>query len=187
MKHEIFTTKEHKKWYYWFWKIFIVVYWGDKVITHNMDGFQRKTLYNDKYFKWVIAFALIFIVISLIWDIVNYFKKPKDNQKQLALLINDEGITDYISQIQNLGVIRWEDMTFVGVKNTMLNTFLIIKLKNPQEYIDRITANFKLKQELKKTNAKYGTPLVWEMSNLDKNPAELRDLIKLEIQKRNLQ
>lgn len=133
---------------------------------------------KDKHIESWTNILILFFIISTISDIAKFLRK--EDEPPIALRINNEGITNYF-QFKELGTIPWEDIEFAGVKNNLWGRYVIVKVKNPLEYINKISANFKLKKLLRENNAKHQTPIVINTNELNITPNELRDWIKLGI------
>ncbi|MFB9079623.1 STM3941 family protein [Flavobacterium procerum] len=102
------------------------------------------------------------------------FKKLGD--KKPGLLINSEGITDNSSNVA-AGLILWSDIIRITTANVMNQKFLIIKVKNPNEYINR--QNGILKRKTVEMNYKtYGSPISISANTLDTNFVELYNLLQ---------
>lgn len=155
------------------------VYLIYKLITRNLLDYEGKSIFNDDVGKWVmlaVAFIYLFIIIQ---KIQNYLRR--NYSKKTGLILNEEGISDLETETKVLGIICWEDVLAVRSESGFMGNLLIIKVKNPKEYLDRIQNQFKLKQTFRKYNAKYQTPVVIKTSYLEKTSQELRDLIKSKI------
>src|SRR5262249_22591864 len=82
-------------------------------------------------------------------------KKLGDNSP--GLLISDKGILDNASGV-SAGQILWSDIEDISVIEIHSQKLIILKVKNPQEYIDKQASGFK--RRLMTMNYKmYGTPL----------------------------
>lgn len=159
------------------------VYLTYKLITRNLLDYEGKSIFNDDVGKWVmlaVAFIYLFIIIQ---KIQNYLRR--NYSKKTGLILNEEGIFDVEAEAKTLGIIRWEDIWVVRSQSGFMGDFLIIKVKNPEEYLDRIQNQFKLKQNFRKYHAKYQTPVVIKTNHLEKTSRELRDLIKSKIKSVN--
>ncbi|KAF2516460.1 STM3941 family protein [Flavobacterium foetidum] len=102
------------------------------------------------------------------------FKKLGD--KKPGLLINSEGITDNSSNIA-AGIVLWSDITRISTVNVMNQKFLIIAVKNPNEYINRQSGI--LKRKTAEMNYKtYGSPISISANTLKTNFKDLYDLLQ---------
>jgi len=83
------------------------------------------------------------------------FKKIWD--KSPGLIITDQGILDNSSGV-SAGQIYWADIEDISVLKIHRQKLIMLQVKNPQDYIDKQTSNFKRK--MMTLNYKmYGTPL----------------------------
>lgn len=160
------------------------VYIVHKLITRNLLDYEGKSMFNNEFGRWVmLAVALTYLAI-IIKNIQNYLRR--NHPKKAGLILNKEGISDEETEAKALGIIRWEDILAVRSESGFMGDLLIIKVKNPEEYLDRIQNQFKLKQTFRKYNAKYQTPVVIKTYHLEKTSQELRDLIKSKIKSVNV-
>ena len=109
--------------------------------------------------------------------------KPFDNK--YGLIINNEGIIDN-TNASSIGLINWADILSIKIENVISTRFLLIFIKNPENYINRAKG---LKRKLLYTNMKmYGTPISIISNSIKFNFDDLEDLIKTnlnEYQKNN--
>lgn len=125
----------------------------------------------------------IFIVglVSIIFfglAAVTIFRKFSD--KKAGLIINREGIIDNSSGV-SAGLISWTDIQEIKVSQVMNQKFLMIIVRNPQDYLDKVTNA--LKRNAMKINYKtYGSPISISSNALQAN---FDDLYKLLVEKMN--
>jgi hypothetical protein len=113
--------------------------------------------------------ALIYILIKLL------DKKP-------GLILDKKGITDNSSAV-SVGLILWIDIISIRTGKIKSTSFLILEVKNPDEYIEKCS---KFKQLLLKANYKmYGTPITISSTGLKSNFDSLEQLIHSEFEKYN--
>lgn len=63
---------------------------------------------------------------------------PQLSNKQPGLVIDEKGITDH-STANSVGFIDWKDVTEVHRKSITGQKYIIIKVKNPEAYIERVS------------------------------------------------
>ena len=86
---------------------------------------------------------------------VTIFRKFSDNKA--GLIISKEGITDNSSGV-SAGQIPWTDIQEIKVSQVMSQKFLMLIVRNPQDYLDKVTNP--LKRNAMKMNYKtYGSPI----------------------------
>src|SRR5690554_173781 len=77
--------------------------------------------------------------------------------RNLGIIINEDGITDN-SSYAGVGLIKWKDIKTIRKNKVASTEFLLIDLKNPEEYITKNKS--KIKQKLLNISYKsYGTPI----------------------------
>lgn len=85
--------------------------------------------------------------------------------KDLGIIINEGGIIDN-SSYAGVGLIKWDDIKAIRKNEVASTEFLLIDLKNPEEYI--IKNKSKIKQKLLSMNHRsYGTPITISSNFID--------------------
>lgn len=96
-----------------------------------------------------------------------------------GLILSKEGITDHSGAV-NAGLIAWKDITSVKQIELSKTPFLILKVKNPEEYIERQESKFQ-KKLLKMNMNTYGSPICISASNLSISISDLQKKIEARI------
>ncbi len=132
---------------------------------------------DEAMFALSLTVVLIFLalLIFLIYKIVN---------KTIGLIINEEGIQEQISAL-NVGLVRWEEMSGFGIKKQIGIPFIVIYLKNREEFIERFSGL--KKTSIKKNAESFGTPVAVSTVMLKMKKDELIQLFKEEGAKRGLE
>lgn len=94
----------------------------------------------------VMFFGLIAVVI---------FRKFSD--KKPGLIICEQGIIDNSSEV-SVGLIPWSDIQEIKISQVMSQKILILVVKNPNDYLNRVTSIFK-RNSMKMTYKTYGSPI----------------------------
>lgn len=100
------------------------------------------------------------------------FKKLFDNKP--GLIINAKGITDNTNS-SSIGLIKWSDITKISQKKVVSTKFLLVEIRNPEDYIKK--ANRLKKLTLKQNLSTYGTPITLTSVGLQCSFEELERLI----------
>ena len=112
----------------------------------------------------VIFFGLIAITI---------FRKFLD--KKPGLIISRQGVTDNSSGV-SAGLILWSDIQEIKISQVMDTKFLMLIVRNPQDYLDTITNP--LKRNMMKMNyKKHGSPISISSNALETNFDNLQKLL----------
>ena len=87
----------------------------------------------------VIGYILIvfFGACMLLYSQRVFDKKP-------AMVLDGEGFTDYTSGV-NTGKVLWKDVTGISLKEGMGQQFIMLKVKDPEKYIEREKNPLKLR------------------------------------------
>jgi len=99
-------------------------------------------------------------------------KKLFDNKP--GLIINEKGITDNTNS-SSIGLIKWSDITKISQKKVVSTKFLLVEIRNPEEYIEK--ANRLKKLTLRQNLNTYGTPITLTSLGLQCSFEELERLI----------
>ena len=108
--------------------------------------FGNPTLIFTISFISVIFFGAIAITIML-----------KMRDKKPGLIVSEEGIIDNSSGI-SAGLITWNDIEDITTAKVMSQKFLMIIVKNPQDYINRVTNPIK-RNTMTLNYKSYGSPI----------------------------
>lgn len=94
--------------------------------------------------------VILFGAFTLLFSQRVFDKKP-------AMVLDDEGFIDNTSGV-NTGKVLWTDVTDVFVKEGMGQKFIMLKVKNPQTYIEREKNPLKIRI-MDMNNRLYQTPI----------------------------
>lgn len=131
---------------------------------------NSNTIFGNKTAIFIIGIASI-VFFGLV--AITIFRKFSD--KKAGLIINKQGISDNSSGI-SAGIIPWTDILEITISQVMSQKFLMIIVKNPQEYIDKVTSP--LKRNAMKMNYKiYGSPISISANALKTDFEKLQKLI----------
>ena len=146
---------------------------ASKWYNYNFINTQKESIFNMPYLSWIIFSVIIIYFLSNLYQLFQLFFL-KNKKPEIALIINEDEITTPHSEMKLLGTIFWKDIFAVGTKNTLTDTFLLVKVENPTDYIQRANSNFKLKQQLRSNLLKYGTPIIISTKGLEKSAHEIK-------------
>jgi len=114
----------------------------------NLSGWRAK---NPTYTRIIAIAAVLFFGACTVF----IFRKLFDNKP--GLIIDNVGLTDNSSGV-SAGQILWSDIKSIKVIEIHRQKIIMLKVKNPQDYIDRQTSGLKRKMMQMNLNM-YGTPL----------------------------
>jgi hypothetical protein len=104
-------------------------------------------------------------------------------EKQMGLVIDDDGITYYISATPP-GLVRWEDIEEIKIVKIAREKTIMIVVNNPYDYIDKQTN--RISRMTMKANYKMcGSPIFISANTLKCNFKELSEIIQRELRIRN--
>ncbi len=144
----------------------------------NAKNFQSNSLQllrNPVVIKITGITGILFFGTAGIYGVKKLFdKKP-------GLIIDQNGITDN-SNASSIELIEWKNITNIQTGQVMSTKFLLIKVKNLEEYIEKSKNG--LKTKLMKANLRtYGTPITITSNTLKYNFNQLKNLIQIEFEK----
>ena len=107
---------------------------------------------------------------------ISIFRKFSD--KKAGIIINRQGIIDNSSGV-SAGLVLWSDIEEIETVKVQSQKFMIFIMKNPQDYIDRVTNPLKRKG-MEMNYRIYGSPISISANSLQMN---FDNLYKLLIEK----
>ena len=138
------------------------------IISENLQIIRISGIASIAFF----GLCLIFIFRKL------FDKKP-------GLIIDENGIFNN-SNVTNMGLVDWHDITKIEKKQIMSTKFLILLVNNPEKYINR-TKNIISKQAMNMNYKTYGSPISITSNSLKINFEDLEKLIVEEWRKSKIQ
>lgn len=125
-----------------------------------------------------LCFILFFTSLGgTIFGIVSFVRLARDNF--IGFFISGDGLND-ISTGHNYGVIMWRDVTKIRIVNDVENPkrkYIVLKVRNPQEYIDREPVLIKRRSMILKLHY-YGSPICFSNRALECTFEELQENIQ---------
>lgn len=99
----------------------------------------------------------------------------KFSNKKPGLIISNAGIVDNSSGV-SAGIIPWSDIQDIKTAQVMSQRFLMIIVKNPQDYLDKVQ-NVLKKNAMKLNYKSYGSPIAISSNSLKIGFDELEQLL----------
>ena len=116
--------------------------------------------------------SVLFFGAAGIYGIIKLF------DTRAGLTITDVGIIDN-TNASSVGLINWSDITEIKIKEVVRTKFLLVFVKNPENYIDKVGS---IKRMLLKISMKtYETPLSITCSSLKCNFSDFERLLNNEL------
>lgn len=128
-----------------------------------------------------IIAKIIGILAIVFFGYTGFISLKMLQNKKPGLVIDDSGILINSSAIE-IGKVSWEDVTGFRTQQIMSSKFILIDVKNPDEYISKLNKHSKM---LKKSMELYGTPLSISANTLKISFNELKNTLESELQKRS--
>jgi hypothetical protein len=125
---------------------------------------------------------IVGIIATLFFGAAGIYAITKILDKTPGLIIDEYGITDNTNGA-SIGLIKWSDITDIQSALIVSQKFVLVYVKNPQEYINK-TKGIKRKI-LQGNNKMYGTPLALISNILKCNFNELEKQILDRFQKQS--
>ncbi len=146
-------------------------------IADSFEGDSVRLLRNPLVVKGAGILAILFFGAMAVIGITKLF------DKKVGLTIDAHGITDNSnasitdnSNASSVGFIAWDDIVRIEKQQMMSTKFLLVHVRNPEEYIAR--ARNGVKAKLMRSNMQmYGTPLSITSNTLKCGFDELERLI----------
>jgi hypothetical protein len=152
--------------------IVITAYFAWNLLQIQAEG----NVFNGFNYIYYIFYSFL-LVITLYRTILqgyNYLYAVFSEHSRLV--IDDKGIDDRLT-IYSLGQIDWTDVESIEKKNISFYNVLLIRLKNPEAFIEQ-QSGWK-RRDLKRLKRKWGTPMIISQRiinyNLDELELEMKD------------
>jgi len=126
------------------------------------------------------TFFVVGLVSVLFFGLVAITLFRKFSDTKAGLIINRQGVTDNSSGV-SAGLIPWADIQEITISQVMHQKFLMLVVRNPQEYLDKISNPIK-RNAMKMNYKTYGSPISISSNALQTN---FDDLHKLLLEKMN--
>jgi hypothetical protein len=152
----------------------IFIYIGINILTSVENP---KTDFHYYLVKGIGIANIIFFGILGIVGITKFL------QKNVAIIISDQGIVDNILLSEN-GLIKWDQILEIKTQEVLTTKILLVFFKNPNQIIEKEKGinlkriNFNLK--------KYGTPLIINPAIINYNIVELEKIMKSQLSKNKM-
>jgi len=111
------------------------------------------------------------IAAILFFGLCAFYVAKKLPDKTPGLIINDKGVTDNSGGV-SVGLIPWSDIKAITLETAANQRFLMVIVKNPDEYIDR-QKGFIKKKAMQMNYNTYGSPISISANGLKCNFDEL--------------
>lgn len=140
---------------------------GAMVVSHELK------LGEGRFLLILIGF---FSLLTTVFCCISYYNLTRE--KFRAIYISEEGLND-TSTGSRIGTILWKDVDNIKVMDDISNLkrkYIVIKVKNPNEYIDREPARSK-KRSMELRLQYYGSPICISNRALDCTFEELKQAV----------
>jgi hypothetical protein len=141
------------------------------IILHNFKEIIQYIL-NVNSLRLLIYISIVLLIIfGLFLFIIYRLFKPR-----IALILDETGFTDR-SNYANPGHLKWQDISEIKQAKDASDDILLFFLKNPEEYLNKISDVFSLKL-LERNQKIYGTCFLLNTKAFQYDTIELIKLIK---------
>lgn len=103
---------------------------ASKWYNYNFINTQKESIFNMPYLSWIIFSVIIIYFLSNLYQLFQLFFL-KNKKLEIALIINEDGITTPHSEMKLLGTIFWKDIFAVGTKKHLDRYFSFNKSRKP--------------------------------------------------------
>lgn len=132
---------------------------------------ESQSVFNTPIIKYGAALSCIFFFG---WAALALSKKLQ--QKEAGIVIDEQGITDR-SSAAAAGMIHWKDIIGFSTASVMKQSFILVQLQNPEEYINRATGTVR-RRSMQYNLKTYGTPVAISANALSCSLAELESVLQ---------
>lgn len=126
--------------------------------------------------RFLLLLVAFFSLLATVFCCISYYYLTRE--KFTAIYISEEGVND-ISTGNRIGTILWKDVESLKVMDDISNLkrkYIVLKVKNPNEYIDREPARSK-KRTMELKLQYYGSPICISSRALDCTFEELKQAV----------
>lgn len=124
------------------------------------------------------------VVAILFFGLCTVYGTRKLFSHKPGFVIDDSGITDNSSGI-SVGAIPWNDIYNINFVMAQRQKFIMIYVKNPEEYINN-QSSFIKKKMMQMNHKLYGSPLAISANSLNTSFGQLFNLLRNEFETRNI-
>ncbi|MCD8193199.1 MAG: hypothetical protein LUD74_01340 [Tannerellaceae bacterium] len=126
---------------------------------------------SGRFFSLLVGVFLLLVATLCLLGYIHFHK-----ENFTAMFITPEGIRD-MSTGHRIGLVKWEDVEEIKVMDDLSSNlkrkYIVLKLKNPDEYIAREPGNAK-RRSLEIKNKFYGSPICFSNRALECTFDELK-------------
>lgn len=126
--------------------------------------------------RFLLLLVGFFLLSTTVFCCISYYYLTRE--KFTAIYISEEGVND-ISTGNRFGTILWKEVENIKVMDDISNLkrkYIVLKVKNPNEYIDREPARSK-KRSMELRLQYYGSPICISNRALDCTFEELKQAV----------
>lgn len=132
------------------------------------------TMFSDPI---VVKTTSVICILFFSFAVVVFIRRLRS--KKPALIIDETGITSYVSNLSGIHI-PWNDIRYIVTNKVFNQLFLMILLHNPETYISN--ENNPVKRKLLAMNYKqYGSPVSIAVNTISGNIDELRRLLQAQL------
>lgn len=126
--------------------------------------------------KFILGVLALFAGVAAVFSVVGFFRLRKEGF--VGLFLSGQGLND-ISTGNTYGMVQWGDIYKIKVADDIehpRHKYIILKVANPQKYIDREAIRPKKRSMVLKLHY-YGSPICFSNRGLDCSFDELYEMI----------
>ena len=134
------------------------------------------TMFGDPIMvKTISVFCMLF------FSFAGVFLIKRLRAKKPALIIDETGITNYVSNISGMHI-PWGDIRYIVTNRVFNQLFLMILVHNPEDYINKATNPVKRKL-LSMNHKQYGSPVSIAVNTIQCDLLQLKQLLQEQLSK----
>lgn len=134
------------------------------------------TMFGDPI---VVRTTSVICILFFSFACIIFIKRLKT--KKPALIIDETGITNYVSNISGTHI-PWTDIRYIVTNRVFNQLFLMILLHNPEAYINKETNPVKRKL-LSMNHKQYGSPVSIAVNTIQGDLLQLKQLLQEQLSK----
>lgn len=156
-------------------KLFLILFGAIVLVLIGLWFLINPPISSNQNFGLSSIYSIVGFISVLFFGLGAFAIFSKISDKKAGLIINSQGIIDNSSGV-SAGLVSWKDIQEIKVAQVMNQKFLMLIVKNPQDYLAKVTNTIKRKG-MELNYKTYGSPISISASSLKTDFDELHKLL----------
>lgn len=156
-------------------KLFLILFGAIGFVFIGLWFLINPPISSNQIFGLSSIYSIVGLISVLFFGLGAVVVFSKISDKKAGIIINSQGIIDNSSGV-SAGLVSWKDIQEIKVAQVMNQKFLMLIVKNPRDYLARVTNTIKRKG-MEINYKTYGSPISISASSLKIYFDELHNLL----------